>query len=188
MAEKVNSAQRKKMHVRSITCSAYEREDGLFDVEAFLTDTKTFDISHPDGSAVPAGEPLHEIVLRVTMDGNLVIQDVVANTLRSPYRECPDITERYRQLIGVQIGSGFTRKVRDLFRAANGCTHITELLPVIATTAYQALFTRMAMAMAKSIAIDPVNKESLASPIGGCYALRQGGEADLRRKAKAGGK
>ena len=36
-----NPVPRKLMHTRAIECNGYEREDGLWDIEAHLTDTKT---------------------------------------------------------------------------------------------------------------------------------------------------
>ena len=35
-------AGRRLMHTRSIECRGYEREDGLWDIEAHLVDTKTY--------------------------------------------------------------------------------------------------------------------------------------------------
>src|SRR3970282_2145791 len=36
-----NPAPRRLMHTRAIECTGYERDDGLWDIEAHLTDTKT---------------------------------------------------------------------------------------------------------------------------------------------------
>jgi hypothetical protein len=35
---------RTHIHTRRIACEAYEREDGLWDVEANMTDVKTYDV------------------------------------------------------------------------------------------------------------------------------------------------
>ena len=51
-------------HVRSITAQAFEREDGLWDIEARLTDTKPRPIVLASGPRA-AGEPVH---LKLNLD------------------------------------------------------------------------------------------------------------------------
>ena len=38
------SAERKPIHARQIDCRGYQREDGLWDIEAHLTDVKSYEI------------------------------------------------------------------------------------------------------------------------------------------------
>ena len=50
---------------------------------------------------------------------------------------CGDITPNYRKLIGLRIGPGFTRAVKERLGGVHGCTHLVELLGPVATTAFQ---------------------------------------------------
>lgn len=135
------SAHRRLIHTRTVTCNAYEREDGLWDIEGRMTDIKSHSISNEDrGGKIPAGEPIHEMWLRLTLDTHLKIHDAEASTDFAPFTICANITPAYKALIGLQIGPGWTKKVRDLLGNAAGCTHHTELLGPIATTAFQALY------------------------------------------------
>lgn len=131
---------RSLQHTREVICQGYLRDDGLWDIEAHLTDTKTFKmrcIERNDGY-IPIGEPLHGMAIRITVDLDLNILDAEASMDFTPFDLCPSIADAYRQLIGLKIESGFTKKTRALFGGVQGCTHLVELLGPLATTAYQA--------------------------------------------------
>lgn len=129
--------ERELSHTRQVTCRGYKRSDGLWDIEAHLLDTKAFDIDLHDKGILPAGNALHEMGLRITVDLDLNIFKAEALIENSPYHMCPSIAERYKLLEGLQIAPGFTRKTRELFGGVKGCTHLLELLGPLATTAYQ---------------------------------------------------
>lgn len=132
--------ERALSHTRQVTCRGYKRHDGLWDIEAYLVDTKTYDMemSERENGVIKAGEPLHEMAIRITVDLDLNILDAVAVMDNTPFRMCPGIAEHFKALIGLQIAPGFTRKTRDLFGGIHGCTHLLELLGPLATTAFQA--------------------------------------------------
>lgn len=132
---------RRLLHRRIVQCWGYQREDGLWDIEGRMVDTKTYAFPNEDrGGAIAAGEPLHDMWLRLTVDDQFRIHDIEARTDGSPFGLCPTITARYRQLIGVRIGPGWSLKLRELFGGVNGCTHMTELLGPVATTLFQTLY------------------------------------------------
>ena len=78
--------------------------------------------------------------LTVTLDADLVIQDVAAQTDTAPTPWCTDANPAYAVLKGLKIGPGFTRQVKALLGGTKGCTHLTELLGPLATTAMQTWF------------------------------------------------
>ena len=61
-------------HTRSIEAQAYEREDGLWDIDARITDTKTRATALASGIR-KAGDPIHDLWLRITIDTQLNIVD-----------------------------------------------------------------------------------------------------------------
>lgn len=133
------SAPRQLIHRRQIQCDGYEREDGLWDIEAHMTDVKTYDMQNRDrGGHIPAGEALHDMWIRLTIDENYLIHDVEAVIDYSPYQICPNVVEQFKALKGHRIAAGFTRLSKELFGKTNGCTHLRELLAPMATTAFQA--------------------------------------------------
>jgi hypothetical protein len=134
-----SSVQREPVHTRTIVIRGYRRADGLYDVEGHLTDVKTRDTAL---AAVlrRAGEPIHEMWLRITVDKRLCIVAAEACSDAVPYPgHCAGITPKYQQLVGLNLRPGFTAKVREIFGGISGCTHITELISKVATTAYQTL-------------------------------------------------
>lgn len=132
---------RQLLHRRVVQCTGYRREDGLWDIEGQIVDTKSYSFPNEDrGGAIQAGEPLHDMWIRLTVDDQFQIRDVEARTDASPFGLCPAITARYRQLIGARIGPGWSLKLKELFTGVQGCTHMTELLGPVATTVFQTLY------------------------------------------------
>lgn len=133
-------AAREELHVRRIDCRCFKRADGLFDVEAHLVDTRSFDLPHRSGAGkVAAFEPIHDMWIRLTIDVEMEVKAVAASTDASPYAYCGGATEPMQGLVGLRIGAGWARRTRELLGNTRGCTHLMELLGPLATTAYQGL-------------------------------------------------
>ena len=133
-------AERTEQHTRTVTCKGFRRSDDLWDIEGHLVDIKNEPISvkERNNGVVEPGEPIHQLSVRITIDLDLNIIDAVASMDYTPFRVCPSIADTYKQLIGIQIKPGFTKKCKELFSGTNGCTHLLELLGPVATTAFQA--------------------------------------------------
>ena len=134
-------ANRELIHERKITMQGYEREDGQWDIEGHLTDVKTydFDMRYRD-KVLEAGEYVHEMWLRLTVNNQMEITDVETATDASPYPICVHATQHFKELIGERIQPGWNKKVRDLLGGIKGCTHHVELLGPMATVAFQTIF------------------------------------------------
>lgn len=167
----LRNVERQEVHLRRITCTGFRRADGLWDIEGRLIDTKPERIELPEG-AVEAGAPIHHMLVCLTVDRDFLIHDAWARTIEGPYRVCGDINESYGQLVGLRIEAGFTKTVKRMFRGVLGCSHLTELLPPMATTAFQILWSERAK--------DPSAAATRTSPLGGCHALRLDGEVVRR--------
>jgi hypothetical protein len=129
-----SAVERKPIHTRRITCQAYERHDGLWDVDANMVDTKAYDTERGD-----AGQPVHDMWVRLTMDTDFVIHDVASAMDSFPMDSCPMAVLPMRELIGLKIGAGWQAEVRKRLGGALGCTHLRELLAPMATTAMQGM-------------------------------------------------
>lgn len=173
---------RRLLHDRQIACKGYERDDGLWDIEVQLTDIKTYDLVHQDGSIkLKAGNPLHQLVLCVTVDSSLTIVDARARTERHPHRECPQISDAYAALVGMAIGPGFTSNVKKRFKGVAGCTHLTELAGAVATAAFQTLWPVLEKRYAARDREGGDPSEKPSPTIDSCHALRRDGEVVLMR-------
>ena len=130
---------RERIHNRDIELRGYRREDGLWDIEAHLTDAKTYSFPNRERGEIRAGEPIHDMWLRVTVDDGLTIHQVEAATDYGPFGICGDIAPAYRKLEGMTIGPGWQREAKIRAGGVHGCTHLFELLGPIATVAIQTL-------------------------------------------------
>lgn len=165
---------RKLLHTRSIRVQAYEREDGLMDLEAELVDFKGYDFHRIDGMINRAGEHVHDMTLRITIDTDYTIVDAQASYAAAPYgASCMSITPAYRDLVGMNLLKNFRRQVKERFARTEGCTHMTELSQVLPTAAVQA----NAGARRKQVAQDAQKRPF---QLDGCHALSTGGAIVLK--------
>jgi len=137
-------AERQPIHTRTVTCRGYRRRDGLWDIEGHITDVKAYAFDNDYRGRVEPGDPIHEMWIRLTVDDTLTIRAVEAETDNSPYAMCGAITPAYEALVGLSIRPGFTRQVRQRLGGAKGCTHLTELIGPVATTAFQTVYPVLA--------------------------------------------
>ncbi|SRR5216683_828647 len=134
-------APRELLHTRQIECQGFERTDGLWDIEARMTDRKSYSFPSDERGEVVAGTPIHDMWVRVTLDDSFHILAIEAVTDSAPYRICPEITPNFQRLVGLRIGPGFNARVRERLGGTEGCTHLVELMGPLATTAFQTIFS-----------------------------------------------
>ena len=128
---------RQLRHQRAIRAEAYERGDGLWDIEACLTDHKPRDVALASGIR-PQGLPIHELWLRVTIDRDLNVVDAEASSEWVPYPgHCQSATPAY-QPSSLNLFRNFRRNANRLLAGVAGCSHLTELGAVLPTAAIQA--------------------------------------------------
>ncbi len=127
-------------HVRKIHCNGFKREDGLLDIEGELLDIKEYDFPLKDGKIKTKGSPVHHMKVRITINEKLEILYAEAITIHGPYEICPKGADNIYGLVGLKIGPGWKHRVKVAIGGKKGCTHITELMGPIATTAFQTLY------------------------------------------------
>jgi hypothetical protein len=164
-------AGRTPLHTRLVDCRGYRRDDGLWDIEGRVTDAKAYDFENESRGRVSAGDYVHDLSIRLTVDEDLVIHDVEAASDAFPFPACPAITPAVRKLIGLSVAPGWMRDVRRELGGTRGCTHLIELLGPVATTAYQTVFpTREKREAADANRAKPGHLDT-------CHALASDGEA-----------
>ena len=132
-------AERAPLHHRAIDLRGYRRADGLFDIEARLTDTKGYAVDNRWRGRLVPGTAIHDMWLRLTVDDGLTVVAVTAVTDAAPFPVCDAITPAFRRLEGVTIGPGWRREVAKRLDGVKGCTHLVELLAPLATVAMQTI-------------------------------------------------
>lgn len=131
---------RKRIHTRKIEIHGFEREDGLWEIDAHLKDTKNYDFPNQFRGTIKAGEPVHDMSLRITVNDTFVIQGIQAISEGTPFAICPEATAAYEQLKGLRITSGWGKQLKERIRGIKGCTHLSALLNETATVAFQTIF------------------------------------------------
>lgn len=172
-----NSAadNRRLIHTRRVECTGYLRTDGLWDIEGRLDDSKTHAVLLSEGRTVDAGQTYHGMCVRLTLDDEFLIREVAVEMADTPTSECRAAAPAYQQLVGQRIGPGFTLKVKTLFGRTGGCTHLTELLLPIATTAYQTIPMARAMVAPRTEHDAGAYTRAKAGLVDTCHALRAEG-------------
>lgn len=167
---------RRELHHRVIDMCAYEREDGLFDVESHLVDRKPFAFERFAAPApTPAGHALHDLWLRVTVDRDFVVRNIEAASHVTPFDICKQAEGTLAVLVGERIGKGWSQVVKERLRGAKGCTHLMEMLIPLATTALQGI-----RVLVSERNIDAVNAKGEPVRIDTCFAY--GRERELVRR------
>ncbi|NVJ60258.1 MAG: DUF2889 domain-containing protein [Gammaproteobacteria bacterium] len=131
--------ERTLIHTRDIKAQGFLRSDGLWDIEATLVDLKDYPFETIERGTLEPRQPVHDMFLRVTLDEEFVIQDIEAKTLAAPFQLCQKVPPRFKRLIGAQIGKGWRKVVQKELGGTQGCTHLIDMLTVIATVAYQTI-------------------------------------------------
>jgi len=168
-----STAAREHLHTRSMRVDAYARDDGQWDLDAELIDVKGYDFPKSGGVIHKAGQPVHHMYLRITINADFTITDALAAYDAAPYNEfCSAIAPDYKAMVGMNLLRGFRHAVKDRFGRTAGCTHLSELSYILPTAAVQAMAGRR-REKGETEKVD-VEGKSGKRPfhIEGCHALR----------------
>ena len=159
---------RREVHRRVIDMKTYARDDGLFDVEAHLVDTKPFDFkpfAWPE--PVRAGQHLHDLWIRMTVDDDYVVRAIEASSDVTPYAVCKGAQDTLSVLVGEPLARGWSAKVKERLKGAASCTHLMEMLIPMATTALQGMWGADVSRLVK------IAGEGGAGKVDSCYAYER---------------
>lgn len=128
---------RKLIHSRKLSFSGYQRNDGLWDIEGVLIDTKPFSFEMLGERTWSPNEPIHNMAIRITVNSRLVIEDIHTSMDYAPHAECPHTLSPMKKFIGAQLGGGWRKTIEENLGKTKGCAHLRELLFNIGTAAFQ---------------------------------------------------
>ena len=132
------TTERTPLHTRAVSYQGYARADGLWDIEGELRDSKHYDHPHSTGTR-PAGEAVHHLWLRVTLDERFCIHAIATAMDSTPFGECGVANQHMQRFVGMTIGAGWRQTIDKTVGGLAGCTHIRELLFNLATAAFQTI-------------------------------------------------
>ena len=131
---------RSHLHDRHVVFRGYRRDDGLWDIEAELRDTKTappFEI--PGEGRWAAGQPIHGMAIRLTVDSDTVVHAIEVAMDHFPHGPCPQAMAPMQRMVGSRLARGWRRAIKQHLGGIQGCAHLRELLFNMATAAFQTL-------------------------------------------------
>jgi hypothetical protein len=164
------AAERQLKHRRQIDVQVYARGNGLWEVDATLTDIKTRIANMADGPR-PPGTPIHDMLLRLVVNEKLDIIEAGSETRWAPYTgSCDRHGDAYGRLVGLNLAKQFRQQLRERLGGVLGCTHITELSQTLPTAVIQAF--------AGEVIDTRGTAENARQPfqIDRCHALRSDGD------------
>lgn len=134
------STPRTLHHTRRVTYHGYERADGLWDIEGELHDSKTYATDTLTGAPpLPAGDPVHSMAIRATIDLSLVVHSIEVCMDAFPLQQCPRAQAALQGMVGCSMARGWRKSIDTHLGGVASCTHLRELLFNMATAAFQTL-------------------------------------------------
>ncbi|MBK6762342.1 MAG: DUF2889 domain-containing protein [Micrococcales bacterium] len=128
--------QRIPDHRRSVVFDVYPGPEGSVEVIGRLRDERPW-AQRPEDLPI-----VHDLELSATVSRtDFTVQTVDVRFHTYPHTECPQIAAAYQQLVGVQVGRGWTQAMRDRLGGPAGCTHLRELARAMAPVLVQAAFS-----------------------------------------------
>lgn len=164
-------AERQPLHTRSIEMHGFRRADGLFDIEATLKDVKSYPFDSYWRGEVEAGDPVHQMHVRITVNEKLEVVAAEAVSEKTPYEICPQAAGGFEKLVGIRIGPGYMREVRQRYSGVHACTHIMELMRPIGTAAFQTVFPWLETERRRAGATEGEAMRAGGPPINSCFAF-----------------
>ena len=103
MALPTADPERQLSHQRSIEVRVYSRGTGLWEVDATVRDVRSKDATTTTATGLlPAGQPIHDMLLRVVVDEQFNVIDAGARTEAQPDPgACENHGDTYGQLVGL---------------------------------------------------------------------------------------
>ena len=176
-----SAAPREAVHTRSIVCRSFRRDDGLLDIDARFIDTRPFAYDSEFRGACAPGSALHNMQLRLTVDRERCIHALVSAMPGTPYSGCAEVNPNFQRLVGLSLGRGFRKALRERLGGTEGCTHMLALLEAMAAAAVQA-FASTAHAPRRAGQPEPVRIWRLDALLDSCHSYRSDGPVMQRLK------
>lgn len=127
-----------RIHSRNISIDCFEVGDNLILLEGVLRDDRLFPSYYYSVGEYRDPGILHHIAVSMKISlPQLVITSAEAEMPTIPMAKCIEAKDCVKKLVGLQIKSGFTRKVSQIIGGTLGCVHVTNLVLAMASAAIQ---------------------------------------------------
>src|SRR5574337_1152075 len=176
---------REAIHTRSIVCRSFRRSDGLIEIDGRFVDTRPFAYDSEFRGRCEAGSALHDMQLRLTVDRERHVVALVSAMAATPYAGCSEVNPNFQRVVGLSLGRGFRKALRERLGGTHGCTHVLALLDAMAAAAVQA-FASNTHAPRRDGAAEPVRIWRLDALLDSCWSYRSDGPVVQRYRQRGG--
>ncbi len=104
-----------------------------------MRDTKTTPFTIPNESQWAAGQPIHGMAIRLTVDDDTVVHAIEVAMDHVPHGPCPQAVAPMQRMVGCRLNRGWRRAIDQHLGGIQGCAHLRELLFNMATAAFQTM-------------------------------------------------
>jgi hypothetical protein len=143
MSRLTDLIQNGPVHRRKIEIRTYPAKENQIIVEGLLEDKQMVHGYRWDGQPRSPGIVHHMCARLLVGDWPLTILDAEAEMTSVPHDLCPTTLDTVNRLIGLQIVSGYSEKIRDLIGGTQSCAHLVHLLTVMGPAALQGYWTHL---------------------------------------------
>jgi hypothetical protein len=168
MSAAASTPGRVPIHRRSIDIEAFDAAE-LLELVCHFRDERPWAV----GTALHV---IHEMELEIDVcKADLVITRSEARMMQFPHVECPDITPKFGELVGVSVARGYNRAVQERFLGIAGCSHLEHMARTLGPAVVQAAQSaraheHIASATPREITVTPFMRNT-------CHVWRDGGPA-----------
>lgn len=177
-------APRRPVHTRSILCRSFRRDDGQLEIDARFIDTRPFAYDNDFRGRCEEGSALHNIQLRVTFDRSRHITALVSAMKSTPYDTCAGVQPNFQALVGLSLGKGFKKALRERLDGVQGCTHVLAIMEAVAAAAVQTFASNAYVPRAPGEP-EPVRIWRIEALRDTCHSYRSGGPIMQKMEARA---
>jgi hypothetical protein len=153
----------KALHRRNINHQTWHLVDGGLEIESRLIDARANDTHTGFDRPLSAGEPVHDMTIRIQLGPDAVIRDIKLRMDSAPFETCPEVIGKFETLRGASMGKGWNDFLSVRFNGVGGCRHLVDLLRGMGTVVFQSSHGT------------GWSRESLESMADSCHAFRQDG-------------
>jgi len=157
------------VHNREISIRTYDLGDHCIFIEGNLTDHRYRSRHAGDQEEL---KPVHDMFFRLKVRGpGMLILEAEAGMPHHPKKDCPVVLPWIRNLEGLKIAAGFTKKVKVIIVNTKGCAHLTSLVLAMGPAAVQGYWAAYGVESGEMSLED----EAVKNIINTCYLWREDG-------------
>jgi hypothetical protein len=130
--------------------------------------------AHEEDRRVPRLVHAMELAVAVRLS-DMVIVDAAADMVAFPHAECRDIEPSFRDLVGLNVGRGYTAGVQERFGRQRGCSHLEFTARALGPAVIQGVASVGLQRVERGEGPHPMEDGGVTFLTNTCHVWREGG-------------